>query len=48
MGERLGGLFPNFRLEVFADRHHFDPPHPAEPDRFARLLEEFWRGAEGG
>jgi pimeloyl-ACP methyl ester carboxylesterase len=48
MAERLGGLFPDFRLEVFADRHHFDPPHRAQPDRFARLLEEFWHGAEAG
>jgi pimeloyl-ACP methyl ester carboxylesterase len=48
MAERLGRWFPDFRLEVFADRHHFDPPHRTEPDRSARLLEEHWRRAEAG
>ena len=34
--ERLSTVFPDFRLEVFADRHHFDPPHRVEPERLAR------------
>jgi pimeloyl-ACP methyl ester carboxylesterase len=47
MAERLGGFFPDFTLEVFEERHHFDPPHRAEPDRYAALLEHHWRRAEG-
>jgi len=47
MAERLGGFFPDFRVEVFEERHHFDPPHRAEPERYARLLEDHWRRAEG-
>ena len=47
MAERLGGFFPDFRVEVFEERHHFDPPHRAEPQRYARLLEDHWRRAEG-
>jgi pimeloyl-ACP methyl ester carboxylesterase len=44
--ERLGGFFPDFTLEVFEGRHHFDPPHRAEPERYARLLVRHWRRAE--
>lgn len=39
---RLAGVFPDFRLEVFADRHHFDPPHRIEPERLAELLRRHW------
>ena len=46
MAERLATSFPDFRLEVFDRRHHFDPPHRAEPERYARLLEDHWRRAE--
>ena len=46
MAERLGGLLPDFTVEVFDERHHFDPPHRAEPERYARLLERHWRRAE--
>ncbi|MDP9302659.1 MAG: alpha/beta hydrolase [Actinomycetota bacterium] len=46
MAERLERWFPDFRLEVFDGRHHFDPPHRAEPEGFARLLEDHWRRAE--
>jgi len=46
MADRLGTSFPDFRLEVFDGRHHFDPPHRAEPERYARLLEDHWRRAE--
>jgi pimeloyl-ACP methyl ester carboxylesterase len=46
MAERLATSFPDFRLEVFDGRHHFDPPHRAEPERYARLLEDHWRRAE--
>src|SRR5262245_57144863 len=45
--ERLGAVFPNFTLEVFADRHHFDPPHRIEPQRLARSLRAIWtRGSQ--
>jgi pimeloyl-ACP methyl ester carboxylesterase len=46
MAERLAGLFPHFSVEVFEERHHFDPPHRAEPERYARLLERHWLRAE--
>jgi pimeloyl-ACP methyl ester carboxylesterase len=43
---RLGGVFPDFTLEIFAERHHFDPPHRVEPGRLALALRELWRRAE--
>ncbi len=43
---RLGGVFPDFRLEVFEERHHFDPPHRIEPDRVAASLLALWTRAE--
>ena len=46
MADRLEPSFPDFRLEVFEGRHHFDPPHRAEPERYAQLLELHWRRAE--
>ena len=44
--ERLARVFPDFTLEVFEDRHHFDPPHRAEPERLARSLRRLWARAE--
>jgi len=44
--ERAGELFEDFTLEVFAERHHFDPPHRAEPERLASSLQSLWRRAE--
>lgn len=38
----LAGFFPDFRVEVYEGRSHFDPPHRAEPERFARALRELW------
>jgi len=35
--ERLGQIFPDFTLEVFEERHHFDPPHRVEPERLRAL-----------
>jgi pimeloyl-ACP methyl ester carboxylesterase len=47
MARRLGDFFPDYRLEVYEDRHHFDPPHRIEPERLAARLEELWdRAAE--
>jgi pimeloyl-ACP methyl ester carboxylesterase len=43
---RLGGVFPDFQLEVFQERHHFDPPHRIEPERLAKSLTATWRRAE--
>ena len=40
--ERLGNVFGDFTLEVFAERHHFDPPHRIEPERLAASLRAIW------
>lgn len=45
IADRLAGVFPDFRLEVFAGRHHFDPPHRIEPDRVAAALRRLWHRA---
>jgi hypothetical protein len=41
-------FFPDFHLEVFPQRHHFDPPHRIEPKRLAEMLRRHWEAAEGG
>lgn len=47
IAERLGDVFTDFTLEVFAERHHFDPPHRSEPGRLAESLRAIWsRGAQ--
>jgi pimeloyl-ACP methyl ester carboxylesterase len=43
---RLSDVFPDFHLEVFEQRHHFDPPHRIEPERLAHSLGALWRRAE--
>ena len=43
---RLGTVFADFTLEIFADRHHFDPPHRIEPEHLADSLRALWRRAE--
>jgi pimeloyl-ACP methyl ester carboxylesterase len=43
---RLSGVFPDFHLEVFEERHHFDPPHRIEPERLADSLSALWRRAD--
>jgi pimeloyl-ACP methyl ester carboxylesterase len=45
MGEHLGELFPDYTLEVYDDRHHFDPPHRAEPERLAARLRQLWEAS---
>ena len=40
-------FFPDFHLEVFPHRHHFDPPHRTEPERLAGGLLRHWASAEG-
>jgi len=46
MAARLGDVFPDFTLEIYDDRHHFDPPHRVEPARVAAALRDLWRRAE--
>jgi pimeloyl-ACP methyl ester carboxylesterase len=41
----LSGLFPDMQVEVYAGRSHLDPPHRAEPERFARALRDLWSRA---
>ncbi|MGZ4190755.1 MAG: alpha/beta fold hydrolase [Actinomycetota bacterium] len=43
--ERLSHVFGDFTVEVFEDRHHFDPPHRTEPERLARSLRALWERA---
>lgn len=47
MAERASQVFKDFTLDVFKGRHHFDPPHRAEPERLARRLKDIWNRAEG-
>ena len=43
---RLSRVFPDFELEVFEERHHFDPPpHRIEPERLTGSLRALWRRA---
>jgi pimeloyl-ACP methyl ester carboxylesterase len=46
LAKRLSRAFTNFTLEVFEERHHFDPPHRIEPQRLARSLRRLWERAE--
>lgn len=46
MAERLGRIFPDFTLETYPARHHFDPPHRIEPQKVAAALWRLWRRAE--
>ncbi len=44
--QALARLFPDFRLEEYDGRSHFDPPQRAEPERFANALRDLWKRAE--
>jgi hypothetical protein len=46
MAERAAGIFPDFTLDVFEQRHHFDPPHRIEPERIAAALLAHWTRAK--
>ena len=46
MAKRLAVVFPDFTLETFSERHHFDPPHRVEPERLAALLLTLWQRGE--
>jgi len=43
---RLSRVFPDFELETFEERHHFDPPHRIEPERLADSLKAVWRRSD--
>jgi pimeloyl-ACP methyl ester carboxylesterase len=45
---RLSHVFPHFELQVFPDRHHFDPPHRAEPHALATSLHATWDKTQSG
>ena len=42
----LGEVFPHLQVEIYDGRSHLDPPHRAEPERFARALRHLWQRAE--
>jgi pimeloyl-ACP methyl ester carboxylesterase len=46
IAKRLSAVFRDFELEVFEERHHFDPPHRIEPERLASSLKTLWRRSE--
>ncbi|HZB35923.1 MAG TPA: alpha/beta hydrolase [Gaiellaceae bacterium] len=46
IAKRLSRVLPDLELELFEERHHFDPPHRIEPERLANSLEAVWRRAE--
>jgi hypothetical protein len=46
MADRLQAIFPDFTIETFPERHHFDPPHRTEAERLARSPLALWRRAE--
>lgn len=45
MAERLDGIFSDFTIETFPERHHFDPPHRIEPERLSNSLFALWARA---
>ena len=46
MADRLAAIFPDFTIETFSERHHFDPPHRVEPERLANSLLALWQRGE--
>lgn len=46
MAARLAAIFPDFTIETFPERHHFDPPHRIEPQHVAGSLSTLWRRAD--
>ena len=44
--DRLARVFGDFWLQVFPDRHHFDPPHRVEAPVLAASLRTLWRRSE--
>ena len=46
MADRGRTMFRNVTVELFPDRHHFDPPHRAESKALAAILAKFWKLAD--
>jgi pimeloyl-ACP methyl ester carboxylesterase len=46
MADRLAAILPDFTIETFSERHHFDPPHRIEPERLANSLLALWQRGE--
>ncbi len=46
MAGRLADIFPDFTLETYPERHHFDPPHRVEPAKIAAALRTLWLRAQ--
>lgn len=46
MADRLAAIFPDFTIETFPERHHFDPPHRIEPEQLSGSLIAFWERAQ--
>ncbi len=46
MAERLATVFPDFTIETFPDRQHFDPPHRIESAQVAASLRSLWTRAQ--
>jgi pimeloyl-ACP methyl ester carboxylesterase len=46
IADRLQTVFTDFTLELFEQRHHFDPPHRVEPSKLAASLMALWTRAE--
>jgi pimeloyl-ACP methyl ester carboxylesterase len=44
--QTLSEVFPNLEVETYEGRSHLDPPHRAEPERFAQALRDLWRRAQ--
>ena len=44
----LADVIPGLLVEVYEGRSHLDPPHRAEPERFARALRALWADGEAG
>ncbi len=43
MADRLATIFPDFSVETFPERHHFDPPHRVEPEHLSNSLLALWQ-----
>jgi pimeloyl-ACP methyl ester carboxylesterase len=46
MARVLAQVMPDLQIETYEGRSHLDPPHRAEPERFAQALRDLWGRAE--
>lgn len=46
MADWLASIFPDFTVETFAERHHFNQTHRVEPGRLSSSLLALWQRAE--